>query len=76
MYLLPYSEQDSGLQPFMLDGVHGAGSPGAVFVSRAKITVALPALAPGNGFSTISTAEETAEQVELLFPGSRPGITL
>lgn len=76
MYLLPDGKQDGGLQPFMIDCVLGAGCPGAVFIGRTEITVILSALAPGNRLPTIRTAEKATEQVELLFPGSRPGITL
>ncbi len=76
MYLLPDGKQDGGLQPFKIDCVLGAGCPGAVFIGRAEITVILSALAPDNRLSTIRIAEKVAKQMELLFPGSRPGITL
>ena len=49
----------------MLDGVHGAGRPGAVLVGGAGIIYIFPALAPGDGFPTVRTFQKAAEQMEL-----------
>ena len=58
----------------MLDGVHGAGRPGAVLVGGAGIIYIFPALAPGDGFPTVRTFQKAAEQMELPALGGRPGI--
>ena len=64
MHLLLNGEQDGGLQPVVLDRVHGAGRPGAVLIGRAGVIHIFAAQAPGQGLATIGAAKETAEQVD------------
>ena len=39
MHLLLNGEQDGGLQPVVLDRVHGAGRPGAVLIGGAGVWI-------------------------------------
>ena len=64
MYLLLNGKQDGGLQPVVLDRVHGAGCPGAVLIGGAGVIHIFAAQAPGQGLATVGAAEKTAEHVD------------
>ncbi len=59
------SEPNSGFQTVVLDRVHGAGRPGTVLVSGARVIDIFPAA---------GTCQKTAEQVNLPPFGGYPGI--
>lgn len=62
------AKQDGGLQPIVLDRVHGAGRPGTVLVGGAGVIYIFAAQTPGQGLATVGVAEKTTEQVNAGVP--------